>query len=60
MAKMVITLVVDADRNAARKIKERILYAAHKHLVSCSAHLLDNRDETKPEPGRRWPFDVEV
>lgn len=36
MAKMVISLVIDADRDTTRKIKSRCVLAAHKHLVSCS------------------------
>lgn len=36
MSKMVISIVVDADRETAKKIKSRCVLAAHKHLVSCS------------------------
>lgn len=58
MAKMVITLVVDADRHSIRKVKERVMYAAHKHIISCSATFLDPPKISKPseseEPLTAW------
>lgn len=57
MAKMVITLV-DADRHSIRKVKERVMYAAHKHIISCSATFLDPPKVSEPseceEPLTAW------
>lgn len=48
MAKMVITVVLDADRATVRKVKNRIMLAAHKNIISCSATFLDPPKDPEP------------
>lgn len=50
MAKMMITLVLDADRHTLRKVKEKVVYAAHKSLVSCSACFVEPTPKHNPGP----------
>lgn len=45
MAKMCITIVLDADRATVRKVKNRIMDAAKHHLISCSATYLESPHE---------------
>lgn len=48
MAKMCITIVLDADRATVRKVKNKVMKAAHKQLISCSATFLDPPKEPRP------------
>ena len=51
MAKICITVVLDADRATIRKTKNRIMKAAHKTLVSCSASLIPPLNDSQPSEG---------
>ena len=48
MAKMCITIVLDADRGTLRKVKNRIMKDAHEHVVSCSVTFLDPPNVSEP------------
>lgn len=48
MAKMVITVVLDADSATARKVKNRLMLVAHKIIISCSVTFLDPPKDPEP------------
>ena len=49
MCKMLITVVIDTDRGNTRKVKNKILKAAHKVMVSSSATYIESRKEDDNE-----------
>lgn len=51
MARMTITLEIDCDQETALKVKQRVMYAAHKHLISCKATTAT----VKPRPVKATP-----
>lgn len=57
MAKLEITVVLDADCATARKVEFRIMLGAHKIIISCSATPLDPPKD--PEPSK-YSFEKEI
>ena len=58
MAKMCITIVLDADRATVRKVKNKVMKAAHKQIISCSATFLDPLNNSQPSEKEQLQKDL--
>lgn len=54
MAKMVITVVIESDKNTLDRVKAKITKAAHKVMVSCSCMTDADTDRKPKEQAPDW------